>query len=318
MRILQVASGGFGDVSCTTSWPRLFSEKGHELDVFLMKYTGNPFHANPFVRKLYTTPINNTKAAEELLNVINNYSYDFILVPNINCGGMAAVVKITENMKNVITGWPRIGTECVKNGLPAISLTNPEWHFTENELEYVKNLKLDKFILFFPLCSDVREKTRNISFELIKDCAKHINIVVVNGGRDYLPVDCLKDMEKVGINVIWEGYNCFNDKSGTTIGKFLALESQCQTSVHGYSGSICIAMGYNKPYVVVVPEDRIRNNSGTPYLETQKVFERQINAFKPRGSTSPNIWCMTDKAEIVLDAITRAQNGETIAFKKEL
>ena len=44
MELLYLPSCGFGDVSFSTTWPKIFADRGHTVDVFLMVYTGNPLH----------------------------------------------------------------------------------------------------------------------------------------------------------------------------------------------------------------------------------------------------------------------------------
>jgi len=79
MEILYVPSCGFGDVSFSTTWPRIFTEKGHVVDVFLMLYTGNPFYGNPYVRK--TQCVHYIDAAKEIRTMIDSHSYDMVVLP---------------------------------------------------------------------------------------------------------------------------------------------------------------------------------------------------------------------------------------------
>lgn len=306
MRILYVAAGGFGDVSWTTSWPRLFSKMGHDLEIFFLKYTGNPFHANPYVKKLYDVqygginPIEyQSKIIGVLQEVLENNLYDFVLIPaNQGLSGILEIRKMTEKFKNVFVG------HCKVLGLDVPPYSKPEWYFTEKEQDYVKKLKYDNSILIYPLSSAYYDSSKNISFELIKECSHYIkDIVVVHGGYKYLPIEDLKRFEDMGIRVFWEDYNCFDDENGTVLGKILALESQCLVSAHGFSGSMCIAMGYSKPYVVSVPGTPINGKSAQEKLDMQSTHQSVILNHENLG-----IWCITEKVEDFVSAINRAKN----------
>jgi hypothetical protein len=315
MKILYVACGGFGDVSWTTSWPRLWTEKGHEIDVFLLKFTGNPFHANPFIRNIFIK--NYMEAYKEIRAIIEGHSYDIILIPNSTVGGMCDVIEVTKNMKNVLLfrGTPQ--SQLISD-LEIPPLTKPEWYYTKNESEYIEKLNLKNSILFHPLSSDVNEKSRNIDFDLIIECSKKLNpIIVVYGGRKYLPMDNLEKIKAAGINLLWEDYNCFNDESGSALGKFLALTSHCQASVHAWSGSFTLSMGYNKPYVMVAPGYGIRANSASPYIDTKILYEEGIQRAAYYGCLNPSAWCITNKSEIIIEAVNHILLKKTCTFDKK-
>lgn len=314
MKILYVSNGGFGDASWSTSWPRLFTERGHEIDVFLMFYTGNPFYANPFIQNIFS--VHYMRAAVEIVSVINSHYYDMILIPETTAGGVREVIEATKDVKNVHVFKRRDQSQFV-SGLEIPPLTKPEWFYEDKEFKYVKNLKINNSVLFHPLSSSVYEKSRNIDFNLIIECSKKLeNIVVIYGGRKYLPINDLKRMEAVGIRLLWEDYNCFNDESGTALGKFLALTSQCQVGIHAWSGSFTLSMGYNKPYVMVVPEYKIRANQAAPYKSTKKLYEQGIFRAKKYGCLIPSAWCITDKAEIIIEAVNHVLAKKTGNFDK--
>lgn len=309
MKILYVANGGFGDASWATSWPRIFSERGHVVDVFLMLHTGNPFHANPYIRNIFI--YDKMKAAQYIKEVLDKGIYDKILIPDNNCGGVQEVIRKAQDFKNV-----QLFTKKAHDFLPP--RTKPEWYFTENESKYIEDLKFKNAIVFHPLSSSVHEKSRNIDFDLIIKCSKNLGgIVVLYGGREYLPIEDLKRMEAAGIRLLWEGYNCFNDESGSALGKFLALTSQCRASVHAWSGSFTFSMGYNKPYVMVVPELKVKGNHASPFRDTKMLYEQSIRRARVYDCLNPSAWCITDKAEIIVEAIDIVGKGRTAIFNKE-
>lgn len=313
MKILYVANGGFGDVSWATSWPRIFSERGHVIDILLMFYTGNPFHANPFVRNIFSIPY--MKVAENIISVIDNHHYDMILIRKLT-GGVRDVIEVTKDVKNVHL-FEGTNQSQIISDLEIPPLTKPEWHFTDKEYKYVEDFNLKDSILFHPLSSCTYEKSRNIDFDLVIECSKKLeNIVVLYGGREYLPTDDLKRMEAAGVRLLWEGYNCFNDESGSALGKFLALTSQCRASVHAWSGSFTLSMGYNKPYVMVVPGYSIRANISSSYKDSKLLHEQGIHRAKVYGCLNPSIWCITDQSEIIIEAVNHALSGKTGTYDK--
>jgi len=193
--------------------------------------------------------------------------------------------------------------------------TKPEWYFTESELKYVKDKGLSDYVLFHPVSSDFNNVSRNISFGLIEKCAKYFDIVMVQGGCSYLPVDGLRRME-AKMKLLWEGYNCSDDEYGHPLGKLLALTSECKASVHGWSGSFTMSMGYNKPYVVVIPMDKIRCNVSAPYRDGSEQFTYQINRAGAYGCLNPSAWCMTDSEDVVTEAVGYVLEGKTAIYNK--
>ncbi len=314
MKILYVPNGGFGDASWSTSWPRIWSEKGHEVDVFLLKYTGNPFHANPFVKNMFIE--DKMKAAEKIDVVIKKNSYDIILIPNNANAGVKDVIKVTKDFKNVRL-FKGASLSQIISDLEVPPLTKPEWFFTEEESKYIKDSDLNGAILFHPVSSCTYEKSRNIDLNIIIECSKKLeNIVVVYGGREFLPIDDLKRMEEAGTRLLWEDYNCFNDESGSVLGKFFALTSQSRASVHAWSGSATFSMGYNKPYVVVAPGYNIRGNPGAPYLDTKVLYKQGMGRAEVYGCLNPSVWCITDQVEIIVEAINHILAGKTGIYDK--
>lgn len=310
MKILYIANCGFGDVSWTTSWPRIWSEKGHEVDVFLMRHTGNPFHANPYVKNMFIE--NKYEAVNKIISVINAHTYDVVLIPDNYCSGVQEVIKVTKNFKNVFPFKGHSKYRVSVSGLDIPPLTKPEWYFTEKESKYIRDQKLENYILFHPLSSSIYEKTRNINFDLIIECSKKLeNILVVYGGVKYLPVETLNKMETFGIRLLWEDYNCFNDESGTALGKFLALTFMCQASIHAWSGSFTFPMGLNKPYVMVVPGYELRANKNSTFIKTVDSFKHGMQRAKNHGCLNPSIWCITEQVDIIISAVNYAIEGKT-------
>jgi len=314
VKILYVANGGFGDASWTTSWPRLFTERGHEIDVFLMQHTGNPFHANPFIRNMFVEE--KMEAAKKIMPVIEGDSYDIVIVPDNTMAGMLHVKKVIKNVKNVYF-FKDISRSQVVSDLEIPPFTKPEWYFTEKEFKYIEDLKIKNSVLFHPISSSVYEESRNIDFNLIIECSKKIkDIVVLYGGRKCLPIESLKKMETAGIRLLWEDYNCFNDESGTALGKFLALTSQCQVSVHGWSGSFLMSAGYNKPYIFTVPGYKIRANPKAPYFGTKETYLSHISQADKFNSLNPSAWCITEETEVIIEAINYVLEGKTGIYDK--
>ena len=311
MRILSVSNGGFGDASWCTSWPRIFSENGHEIDVLLMEFTGNPYHANPYIGSMFV--FDRKETASKIMGVINAHSYDIVLIPDNNNDGVQDVIEVTKKVKSV---YPfrgcNVGQEI--SGLKIPPLTKPEWYFTPEEYQHIEKYK--DCILIHPTSSSIAEESRNVEFGLVIECARRLdNVVVMYGGkRKYLPIPNLRKMESAGIRVLWEGYNCFNDKSGTALGKFLALSSVCRASVHAWSGSFTFSMGFNKPYVMVVPGHQIRANSGAPYIKTEVLYEQGIARARRYGCLNPSAWCITKSVRILTEALDHVQAGKTCTY----
>jgi hypothetical protein len=315
MEILYVPNGGFGDVSWSTSWPRIFSERGHEVDVFLMRHTGNPFHANPFIRKMFVEE--KMKAAKEIRAVIESHSYNAVFIPEATTVGVGEVIEVTKDLKNVYLFKSSDQSQAVFD-IEIPPKTKPEWYFTEKESEYIEDSNLKNSILFHPVSSSTYEKSRNISFDLIIECSKKLeNVVVAHGGISHLPVDDLKRMEAAGIRLLWEDYNCFNDEYGHPLGKLLALVSQCQISIHGWSGSFTMPMGYNKPYIVVVPTNKIRQNRSVPYIDARKRLPCYLKKARAYGCLNPSAWCITEETAIIIEAINHVQAGKTEKFDEK-
>jgi len=315
MKILYVANGGFGDASWSTSWPRIFSEMGHQIDVFLMEFTGNPYHANPYIGKMFREGY--MTSSKIIRSVIEENSYDFVLIPNNACGGVKEVIEATNGLENIHLFRGTSGTQIV-SGLEVPPLTKPEWYYTEEEFKFIEDSNLMNSILFHPLSSSVTEPSRNINFNVVIECAKKLdNVVVVYGGRRFLPLDDLRRMEKAGVRLLWEDYNCFNDKSGTPLGKFFAIASQCRAGVHGWSGSFTLSMGYNKPYVMVAPGEGIRANSAEPYVDTKLLYEQGMDRARRYGCLNHSIWAITDKAEAIVGSVNHVLAGNTGTYNKE-
>ena len=324
MEILYIPSCGFGDVSFSTTWPKILAERGHTIDVFLRRYTGNPFHANPYIRNMFIVLDREIKEAiEKIKATIESHSYDMIIIPNTICFGTKEMVEAIRNYKNVYIPFFDQQPECVKQmsnilGFNILVWTKPEWYFTNQELKYITDKNLKNHIIFYPMSSDFFELSRNISFNLIEKCSNAFNnIVITHGGGSYLPINDLKRIEGNGkIKLLWEDYNCFKDEYGHPLGKQLALTSECMVSVHGWSGSFTISMGYNKPYVVVVPTDKIRCNALTPYLDTAPLFIAQINRARNYGCLNPSAWCITEDENIIEEAIRLVLDGKTAIYNK--
>jgi hypothetical protein len=332
MKILYIACGGFGDVSWTTSWPRVFSKSGHKIDIFLIKYTGNPFHINPYITNLFI--MNGHYAGGDSIDMIEKMdlnNYDIILLPNIIFfeKEYPDFLRVLKSVKGFYSGWsPQIP------GIAVPPMTKPEFYFSDKELDYVNRHYNSEAILFFPLSSaittaGIKEETRTIHFDLIKDCAQHMgNVIMIHGGqrgssasrpqnKNYLPIEELEKMESLGIKILYENYNCFDDESGTVLGKQLALVSRCSVSVHSYSGSICMSMGYNKPYVVIVPEENLRHNTSASYQSSLKCFEFYMKRADAFSCLKPSAWCITNKSNDIIDAINSVKQGKTGIFNKE-
>ena len=320
MEILYIPSCGFGDVSFSTTWPKIFVERGHTVDVFQAPYTGNPFHANPYIRNMFIAPCCDwRKAVDQIKMVIENHSYDMVIIPRTICDGVKEMIDAIQNYKNVyITHYDQYGQ---LSGIPGFAIplyTKPEWYFTNQELTYIMDKNLKNYIIFHPMSSDINNISRNINFNLIEKCSNDFNnVVIAYGGRLYLPIDNLKKIEDSGkIKLLWEGYNCFKDGYGYPLGKLLALTSECMASVHGWSGSFTMSMGYNKPYVIVVPTDKIRCNASTPYLDTMTQFIIQINRAREYGCLNPSAWCITEDENIIEEAIRLVLDGKTAIYNK--
>jgi len=315
MKILLIATCGFGDNSWMTSWPRLWAEKGYEVDVFLMRYSGNPYHANPYVGKTFIEE--RLEAYKKIKTVIESSFYDYVLIPETTCGGVKEVIEVTRGMNNIYL-FKGADRSQIISGLEVPPFAHPEWYYTEKEFKYIENLKLMNPILIHPISSDVRGESRNINFDLIIECSKKLeDVVVVYGGIKYLPIGDLKRLEEAGVRLLWEDYNCFNDESGAVLGKFFVLASQCRAGVHGWSGSFTLSMGYNKPYVMVVPGSGIKANSSAPYIDTKLLYEQGMHRAKRYKCLNPSIWAITDKADIIVEAIKHVLTGKTGTYDKE-
>ena len=314
MDILYIAHGGFGDVSLTTAWPRMWSERGHVTDVFLMLYTGNPFHKNPYIRKICLS--RQGKYAEDLSAMLSEFKYDKIVIINNSNTGVGEIIKLIENKGNavILETW-----EVNSNDLTPPQML-PEWHYDKSELDYVLKNYSEKSVVFHPFCSSSSENSRNVDFELIKNCHKYMKSIVVAHGGVAIKSPELPQLENLGIKLLWEGYNCFNDDDGQAIGKLIALTSICDVSVHGWSGSFTIPMGLNKPFVMIVPGDSLRNNQSSPYKETKQVFWEELNYIRGQtgvignGYKGCSAWCATNNFNVVITAINSVLDGKSVMY----
>jgi len=324
MNILYIAHGGFGDVSFTTSWPRIWAEKGYTVDVFLMLYTGNPFHINPYIRNMFIAP--SAQKMEMLNNVLEKHSYDkIIIIENSNDGVKEVIDRIKSLKESMLLNSTEILRKTVLDNTKITpddispALATPEWNFSKSEIDFIQHNYPRESILFHPLCSSHAEESRNINFSLVEDCCKLLsNSVIVYGGYrttiDF--TEKIKLIENNGIKILWENYNCFVDNEGSPIGKIMALVSTCKVSVHGYSGSFLLPVGYNKPMVMVVPKDKIRCNAAAPYFESSQLFLQHKNWIKNAGYTGCSAWCVTDKVEDIIEAINLVLSGKSGFFNK--
>jgi hypothetical protein len=75
-------------------------------------------------------------------------------------------------------------------------------------------------------------------------------------------------------------------------------------------------MGYNKPYVMVVPGDGIRANQASPYIDTKNLYERGMRRADCYGCLKPSAWCVTESSQIIIEAINQVLVGRTGSFDK--
>jgi len=310
MKFLYIASGGFGDASWTTSCPRILSEKGHNVDVYHLTYTGNVFHENPYCGKVVVSKkyggLSRGDLKNQIIDVITDLirrnCYDAVMFPNIGCGRMPEIVEGLNEFENIYVGPGLENTRTRKPlEIPGLKkgmiVGRPEFHFNSRELEWAEKLSGRNSIVIFPMSSAVGERTRNMNFDIINSCPFRDRFIVVHSGCDCLPADNPKRFEESGIRVLWEGYNSSDADNEKVLGKILALEALCKFSIHGYSGSICIALGFSKPFIMNVPCGQIRNNSSSPYADTQErfnIFKGQMSYYK---STVLSSLCITEKEE---------------------
>jgi len=307
MRLLYIAHGGFGDVSFTTSWPQIWTNKGYIVDVFLMLYTGNPFHKNPYIKNMFIS----SNPAKDIDPFLEKDLYDKIVIIDNTNKGLKDVIDKIRHLKNALIIK---SLEIAKNDLiPPIAI--PEWHFEPSELSYVNVNYPKEGVIIHPFCSDFSEKSRNIDFALIDICSKYIRpIIMVHGGIAYTK-PFLEEMEKKKrIKLLWEGYNCFNDNNGSAIGKLIALVSTCSVSIHGWSGSYLIPVGLNKPFIVIVPENKVRNNKSSPYHNTKDLFMSQINRLKKIGYEGPSAWCVTKNFNDIITAMNIVRQKKSCVY----
>ena len=310
MKILFVPdpNHGFGDLAWYTSWPRVFSELGNVVDIFLFVYSpegpvgrgnANPFYANTYVRNTFISDITSASYHKDITNILENNFYDLILTPCMSNNVLLKVSDISDIIKNykneVKSPYPNMaafGKEGISyNNFPLP--TKPEWFFTDKELNYINNSGLNDSILIFPKSSQVEKKERNIDINLILEISKkHKNTVVTYGGRKYVPREDLKYLEENKVKILWEDYNCFEDESGSPLGKQFALTSLCKASIHAWSGSITFPMGFEKPYLFIVPEG---------YTNSCEYYAKQYKCITPHC-----IYLPIYSTDIVLKTIEEA------------
>jgi hypothetical protein len=317
MKILFIPdpNHGFGDLAWYTSWPRVFSELGNIIDIFLFVYSpegligrgnANPFHANIYVRNTFISALASPKTCfryKDITNILENNFYDLILTPCVSNNVLLKVSDINAIIKNYKNEVKSPYPDMVAFGKEGLSYNNfplrakPEWSFTDKEFNYINNSGLNDSILIFPISSQVTEKNRNININLILEISnKYKNTVVTYGGRKYVPREDLKCLEKNKVKILWEGYNCFEDESGSPLGKQFALTSLCKASIHAWSGSFTFPMGFEKPYLFIIPEG---------YTNSCECYAKQYKCITPLCIYLPI--CSTD---IVLKTLEKAvQDG---------
>ena len=278
MKILFVPdpNHGFGDLAWYTSWPRVFSELGNVVDIFLFVYSpegsvgrgnANPFYANTYIRNTYISDITLASPHKacfryrDITNILENNFYDLILTPCISNNVLLKVSDISDIIKNYKNEVKSPYSDMAAFGEEGLSYNNfplrtkPEWFFTDKEFSYIENSGLNDSILIFPISSQVEVKKRSIDINLILEISKkYKNTVVTYGGRKYVPREDLKCLEENKVKILWEDYNCFEDEYGSPLGKQFALTSLCKASIHAWSGSFTFPMGFEKPYLFMVPE----------------------------------------------------------------
>lgn len=316
MNILYVAHGGFGDVAMTTAWPRIWSEKGHVVDIFLLRFTGNPFYKNPYVRDTFV--VSYPKVSEEITNVLNGHKYDKIIIIENSETGFGLVIPKIRGLENalIVNSQDLRKEDCL---VPWYS--KPELYYSDQESKYITENGLENSIVFHPLSSSFTENSeysRNIPFSVIEGCSKIMENVVMTGGchtadgKFFVPDDIAKIR---GPRLMWEGCNCFNDDTGSVLGKTFALVSKCKVSVHAFSGSNIIPMCYDKPMIIVAPDEKMKMGSG-PLHDTEKLFYVQRNYFLSIHLKAPDAWCITRKASDILDAVNLVLSGKSGFFHK--
>jgi len=313
--ILYIAHGGFGDVALTTAWPKIWVEQGHIVDVFLIRYTGNPFYKNPHVRNLFL--VSYSAASNELSKVLEN-NYDKIAIMKNSESGFGIVIDKIRNLENAVI---MTHSDLKKPDSLIPWYSKPDFYFDAQESDYVSKNNLENSTVFHPLSSSYSEESRNIAFSVIEDCSKVMDKVVITGGcRDafgnYHTPDALERLKNSNIKLMWENYNCFDDDHGTVLGKTFALVSKCKISIHAWGGSNVIPIAYDKPLIIVVPRDTIRANSNSPYYNSEGLFMSQREYFLNIHLKSPNAWCITDKASDLLGAVDVVLSGRSGLFNK--
>lgn len=269
------------------------------VDVFLMRHSGNPFHKNPFVRRVFESE---PKEAHKKIRKIAAH-YDKVVVMNGTHLGVKRVCDFLQGLDNV---------ETMSRYTEELRPRNPELYFSTQELESVRTY--GGGILFHPFSSSYREISRTIDFGIIGECSKYFDKVTVTyGGRPFIP-DELDVLESKGVKVFWENRDFFNDERGYPVGKTLALVSLCAVGVHPWSGSLCMSAAFRKPYVVVTPSKTLRTSPSAHERDTKKEYIGLINKMKMADCLGFCAWCITDRVEIVLEAIERVKSKEAVLF----
>ena len=283
MKILFVTdpNRGFGDLGWYTSWPRVFSELGNVVDIFLFVHSpegqvgrgnANPFHANTYVRNTFISDITKYR---DISKILEKNFYDLILTSCRSNNIFLKVSDISDIIKKYKNEVKSPYPYMLAFGKDGLSYNNfplgpkPEWYFTDKEFNYINNCGFNDSILIFPKSSQVENKKRNIDVNLILEISKkYKNTVVTYGGRKYVPKEDLKCLEENKVKILWQDYNCFEDEYGYPLGKQFALTSLCKASIHAWSGSFVFPMGFEKPYLFMVPEGF--NNSCEYYAKACK------------------------------------------------
>jgi len=292
--VLYIAHGGLGDVCFQAQWPKAWVDQGCIVDVLLMKHSGNTFHESPYVRNTFV--IHKLQAWSSAKKIIEDNGYDEVFLMDSNHAGVSELKSAIMDMNNVKILEKK---ECPKFGKPKL-------YFTDKELEYIRSKGFSGKVLFHPLSSAIKSKSRNIGAELIKKCSHRIeNIVVAHGGHHRCkPPEGLYDL-----NLFWEGFNYCDDENGTAIGKMFALVSECEVGVHGWSGSLCISVAFDKPYVVVSSEYILQSSPRSLSFNTVELYRKLMNKMKKIGCLGPSSWCITKDPSVVCEAIDFAKKG---------